>query len=217
MHPHTVYQVLATVDPGPPPTPHARYVVHRGFVNEQRSKERESGVEEYDKNFAGSGSLILTTTDIRAPKSQEMIATAKQTGTGALGEICWWLESSQIQLRLNGQYHLLPTPSHEHFKNFQGDRLAPPSLKGGDGKFDWAQERYRIFEKLSPSLLASFARPMPGSKHPNSDQLKGGEDGPGEGGEGKDDKNSPWPLELPAPGKEENEKQKKLLQESENK
>jgi tRNA-dihydrouridine synthase 2 len=43
------------------------------------------------------------------------------------------------------------------------------------------------------------------------------EGGPGEGTEGKDEKNSPWPLELPQPGKEENEEQKKLLAESEKK
>lgn len=92
-----MYQVLSTVSPGPPPVPHSRYVVHRGFVNEQRSKETASGIETFDKNFLASNSLILTTTDIRAPKAQEMAATAKETGA-ARGEICWWQESSQIQV-----------------------------------------------------------------------------------------------------------------------
>lgn len=95
--PLAVYQVLSTVSPGPPPVPHSRYVVHRGFVNEQRSKETASGIETYDKNYLGSNSLILTTTDIRAPKAQEMAAAAKETGQ-ARGEICWWQESSQVQV-----------------------------------------------------------------------------------------------------------------------
>lgn len=93
-----MYQALATVDPGPPPVPHVRYVVHRGFVNEQRSKESPSGNEPFDKAFKGSGSVILTTTDIRAPKAVDMIKTAEQTGKGAQGEIVWWQESSQVQV-----------------------------------------------------------------------------------------------------------------------
>lgn len=74
-----------------------------------------------------------------------------------------------------------------------------------------------MFSKLSPGLLASFARPTPGSEHPNQEKFVafGDGDGAGEGDEGKDNKNSPWPLELPAPGKEETEEHKKLLKESE--
>lgn len=106
----TVYQALSTVDPGPPPVPHVRYVVHRGFVNEQRSKETPSGVEPFDKAFRGSPSLILTTTDIRAPKALEMIKTAEKTGEGSRGEIVWWQESSQIQVSVRDaqKYSLNP-------------------------------------------------------------------------------------------------------------
>lgn len=67
----------------------------------------------------------------------------------------------------------------------------------------------RIFNKLNPGLLASFARPTPSSDHPNASKLADAKP--------KDDLSSPWPLELPQPGKEENEEQKKLLAESEHK
>lgn len=213
-----LYYPLATVTPGNPPQPHVRYVVHRGFTNEQRSKDSPSGVEPYNKDF-GSNVCLYTTTDVRAPKATEMVETAKAGAPN--GEISWWQESSQMQFRISGLFHLLPTPSHPLFKDFPGDRLSPPPASS-DSKpepFDWAQERMRIFEKLSPGLLASFARPTPGSLHPNAEQFKefGKGHGAGEGDEGKDDKNSPWPLELPAPGREENEEQKKLLKESEKK
>lgn len=240
---HTVYYTLGTITPATQEkqaAPHVRYVVHRGFVNEQRSKDSPSGVEPHNPDF-GSNTLMLTTTDVRAPKARQIVESAKQGG--ANGEICWWHESSQMQVsrdrdrlceirapadfvslndvpqfRLSGVYHLLPTPTHPLFSAFKGDRLAPPPADGKSSKpFDWEQERWRVFSKLSPSLLASFARPTPGSDHPNQGQFSefGKGDGAGEGDEGKDDKNSPWPLELPAPGKEETEEQKKLLKESE--
>ncbi|KAI3482271.1 hypothetical protein L1887_55104 [Cichorium endivia] len=60
---------------------------------------------------------------------------------------------------------------------------------------------------LNAGLLASFCRPTPGSAHPNADSLHQAKP--------KDDTSSPWPLELPSPGKEENEEQKKMLEESE--
>ncbi|CAO1613373.1 unnamed protein product [Sympodiomycopsis kandeliae] len=214
-----LYYTLATIEPatgGKPATPHARYVVHRGFVNEQRSKDSPSGVEPHNPDF-GSNTLLLTTTDVRAPKAKQIVESAKEGG--ANGEICWWHESSQTQFRLTGVFHLLPTQSHPLFSSFKGERLSPPSAQSSkDGKpFDWVQERWRIFSKLSPGLLASFARPIPGSDHPNQSQFSafGKGDGAAEGEDGKDDKNSPWPLELPQPGKEENEEQKKLLKESE--
>lgn len=213
-----VYYALATVSTsGSVPKPHVRYVVHRGFLNEQRSKDSPSGIEMYDKDFE-SNVCLLTTTDIRAPKAQQMAESAKANGGKPNGEITWWQETSQTQFRISGIFHLLPTPSHPLFKSFPGDRLAPPRASSSSSKpFDWAQERIRVFEKLSPGLLASFARPTPGSEHPNASQFTafGSGDGAGEGGDGKDQKNSPWPLELPAPGKEENDEQKRLLKESE--
>lgn len=123
------------------------------------------------------------------------------------------------QLRLTGLYHLLPTASHPVAKSFPGDRLAPPRADSGRGKFDWAQERRRHWEKLSPSLLASFVRPTPSGRHPNDDQFEafGKGDGAAEGENSRDETNHPWPAELPTPDKAETEEQKKQLEESEKK
>lgn len=124
--------------------------------------------------------------------------------------------------------YLLPTQSHESFSLFPTSKssLEPPAASSNSSSssstFDWVQERQRIFNKLSPGLLASFCRPIPGSDHPNSEKFKdfgkGNLDGAGEGKEGvKDDLNSPWPLELPPPGKEENQEQKDWLKVAEKK
>jgi tRNA-dihydrouridine synthase 2 len=84
--------------------------------------------------------------------------------------------------------------------------LAPRSSKGET--FDWAAERSRIFAKLSPSLRASFARPTPGSKHPQGD-VKGA----GEGEAAHEVGETEWPKELPSAKeeKEADEEQKRLL------
>jgi len=121
--------------------------------------------------------------------------------------------------------YLLPNSSHESFSLFPTSKasLSPRNSNNSKNSFDWVKERERIFNKLSPGLLASFARPIPGSDHPNSKEFtdfgEGKLDGAGEGEEGKDKdaKNSPWPLELPQPGKEENDEQNQQLKEAEKK
>jgi len=216
-----VYYTLSTVEASNPPIPHSRTVVHRGFVNEQRSNESKTGVEPFDSNF-GSNACLITTTDIRAPKAQQIIQNYEKTGT-AKGEVNWWMEGKNLQFRLAGTLFLVPQKNHSSTKLFDLKSISPLLNKNSEvnspTSFDWYKERTRIFEKLSPGLLASFARPTPGSKHPQegSGKLKG--KGPGEGSEddGKDDLESPWPLELPQPGKEETDDQKKHLAESESK
>ena len=161
-------------------------VVHRGFVNEQRSSSSFTGVEPFNSSF-GSNSCILTTTDIRSPKAQDILTQSQSKGVNAKGEICWWMENKQLQFRIAGNLHLIPGQDHPAFQTFEGDRLAPPKnedLKEGKEQyatsFDWLKERKRIFEKLSPDLLASFTRPVPGSGHPNAEQIQHAK-GPGEG------------------------------------
>ncbi|KAJ1026823.1 hypothetical protein NDA16_002120 [Ustilago loliicola] len=214
-----LYYAFSTVEPPSSvhdaAKPHVRYVVHRGFVNEKRDGDAPGGIAPFNSAF-GSSPCLMTTTDVRTPKVQQLTAQSSLRAQGEDGsrggecEIAWWIESTQMQFRISGTVHVLPTPGHPLRSLFPFDRLSPPrnpdAMDGGD-KFDWDGERKRIFEKLNAGLLASFCRPTPGTAHPNADRLNSAKP--------KDDTSSPWPLELPQPGKEENEEQKKQLEESE--
>lgn len=169
--------------------PEARFVVHRGFVNERRSPPDGSNNEE-----GPTSCVMLSTTDVRAPKSGQLSGK----GNEAWAEVCWWFEPTGEQVRSRffrcmakadsvlSQYrilaktHILPPPGDKYadlLKHFPGDRLAPPSL---GSSFKWEDERQRIFRKMSPPLKASFCRPVPGSKLGDEDPKK-------------------WPEELPDP------------------
>lgn len=212
-----LYYAFSTVEPPSSvhdaAKPHVRYVVHRGFVNEKRDGDAPGGIGPQNPSF-GSSPCLMTTTDVRTPKVQQLTSQAGQRSTGPDGsrggecEIAWWIESSQLQFRISGTVHVLPTPGHPLRSLFPFDRLSPPPAPGSnETKFDWDAERTRIFNKLNAGLLASFCRPTPGTPHPNAQQLGQAK--------AKDDTSSPWPLELPQPGKEENEEQKRQLEESE--
>ncbi|KAE8230472.1 hypothetical protein CF326_g4524 [Tilletia indica] len=179
------------------PVPHVRYVVHRGFLNENRSSKTPTGTAPAQSSFT-TGTSLLTTSDVRAPKVAEL------DKSGGWAEIAWWHDSAQLQFRISGQIHVLPRPGHPLADKFPRDRLAPARQSGnnGDDPFDWEAERLRIFYKMSPNLLASFARPVPGSEHPNAAKLGDEQGGPGEDDKpAKDDLQSPWPQELPQPQK----------------
>ncbi|KAK0542761.1 tRNA-dihydrouridine synthase 2 [Tilletia horrida] len=218
-----LYHALSTFGPpnssssqAPASVPHVRYVVHRGFLNENRSSDSPTGTAPAQASFT-TGTSLLTTSDIRAPKVNQLVQS------GGWAELAWWHDTAQLQFRIFGQLHVLPRPGHPLAEQFPRQRLAP-SRQGGDNgsePFDWEEERLRVFHKMSPGLLASFARPTPGSKHPNADRLGEGEGGPGEDDKpAKDDLQSPWPQELPQPtkldgGKDDlTQEQQKLLQES---
>lgn len=196
--------------------PHVRYVVHRGFVNEKRDGEADGGIAPQNPSF-GSSPCLMTTTDVRTPKvaqltSQSSLRSSGQDGSrGGECEIAWWIESTQMQFRISGTVHVLPTKGHPLRSLFPFERLSPPrapdAMDRDAESFDWDGERTRIFNKLNPGLLASFCRPIPGTPHPNAQQL--------DLAKPKDDTSSPWPLELPQPGKEENDEQKKQLEQSE--
>lgn len=195
--------------------PHVRYVVHRGFVNEKRDGDAEGGVASHNPAF-GSSPCLMTTTDVRTPKVQQLTSQSSLRAHGHDGsrggecEISWWIESTQMQFRISGTVHVLPTPGHPLRSLFPFERLSPPrapdAMDSGE-PFDWDAERTRIFNKLNAGLLASFCRPTPGSPHPNAHRL--------DAAKPKDDTSSPWPLQLPQPGKEENEEQKEQLKQSE--
>jgi tRNA-dihydrouridine synthase 2 len=194
--------------------PHVRYVVHRGFVNEKRDDGSPGGIGVQNPNF-GSSPCLLTTTDIRTPKVQQLTSQSGLRAHGHDGsrggecEIAWWIESSQLQFRISGTVHVLPRQGHPLWSLFPFERLSPPRTDSTSSEpFDWDAERIRIFNKLSPGLLASFCRPTPGTHHPNADRLSQAQ--------AKDDISSPWPLELPLPGQEASEEQKRQLEESQN-
>jgi len=178
-------------------TPHVRYVVHRGFLNENRSSETPTGTAPAQQGFT-PGTSLITTSDVRAPKVTQLVQS------GGWAELAWWHDTAQLQFRISGQIHVLPQPNHELADKFPRERLAPARQAGNRSSdaFDWEAERLRIFAKMSPNLLASFSRPVPGSEHPNATKLPSEDDGPGEDGKGvKDDLQSPWPQELPQPEK----------------
>lgn len=121
----------------------------------------------------------------RAPKSQQLSKESKF-------EIAWWFAPSGDQFRITGRAYVLGRPDHPTTKAFleeNGARLAPPSFESGQEKsFNWEDERKRIFEKISPPIRASFARPIPGTPLKASDR-KGDNDG-------KDYEPKEWPKEL---------------------
>ncbi|SNX83781.1 related to tRNA dihydrouridine synthase [Melanopsichium pennsylvanicum] len=214
-----LYYAFSTVEPPSSvhdaAKPHVRYVVHRGFVNEKRDGEAEGGIAPQNPAF-GSSPCLMTTTDVRTPKVQQLTAQSSLRAHGEDGsrggecEIAWWIESTQLQFRISGTVHVLPTPGHPLRSLFPFERLSPPrnaDSMDSEESFDWDGERTRIFNKLNAGLLASFCRPTPGTTHPNAERLNSAKP--------KDDTSSPWPLELPQPGKEDNEQQKKQLEESE--
>lgn len=213
-----LYYAFSTVEPPSSvhdaAKPHVRYVVHRGFVNEKRDGDAEGGIGPQNPAF-GSSPCLMTTTDVRTPKVQQLTSQSSLRAHGQDGsrggecEIAWWIESTQMQFRISGTVHVLPTPGHPLRSLFPFERLSPPRAPDAmdTEAFDWDGERTRIFNKLNAGLLASFCRPTPGTAHPNADRLSSAKP--------KDDTSSPWPLELPQPGKEENDEQKKQLEESE--
>lgn len=67
-------------------------------MNEQRSKSNESGVEPVQTEY-GTNTCLLTTTDIRAPKSKAMLEQQKKYGA-AYVEVAWWMEKAQLQVRM---------------------------------------------------------------------------------------------------------------------
>lgn len=92
----SVYYSIATCEPGDNPAPHVRTVVHRGFVNEQRDAQSKTGVKPFDSSF-GSNSCLITTTDVRAPKAQQITKCLEEAKI-ARGEISWWMESKNLQV-----------------------------------------------------------------------------------------------------------------------
>ncbi|KAJ6489641.1 pyridoxamine 5'-phosphate oxidase-domain-containing protein [Mycena vitilis] len=156
----TVIQ-LASIDPATP-IPHVRSLIFRGFVSPTDDP---------------SDPLLLATTDIRTPKTAQLIANPHV-------QIVWWIDGSQEQYRIAAKAHIVPAPGHTLHKHFVHTVGA---LSGGQN-FDWEAKRLAVFKGMSPVMKASWCRPVPGSR------LEGGEE---------EAKKWPRELEEPKPGDEE--------------
>ncbi|KAF9786798.1 hypothetical protein BJ322DRAFT_1052049 [Thelephora terrestris] len=130
--------------------------------------------------------IILTTTDIRTPKVEQILANDTV-------QINWWIEDSMDQFRLTGKASLVPEPGNRVFHS--GGTLAFESLLTRG--FDWEAKRVQVFDSLSGHMRASWCRPTPGSL------MKGGYE------EAKD-----WPETVPTTSGATNEKEKKLVEQA---
>ncbi|KAF8204146.1 hypothetical protein K438DRAFT_1819155 [Mycena galopus ATCC 62051] len=156
----TVIQ-LASLDPSTP-VPHVRSLIFRRFVSPTDNPAHP---------------LLLATTDIRTPKTAQMIANPHV-------QVVWWIDGSQEQYRFAGKAHIIPAPVHALHKHFL--HTVGPLSEGGD--YDWEAKRIEVFKSMSPMMKASWCRPTPGSR------LEGGED---------EAKKWPVKLEEPEAGDEE--------------
>ncbi|KAG6842373.1 hypothetical protein C0991_007503 [Blastosporella zonata] len=168
----TVIQ-LATIDPATP-IPNVRSHIFREFVSPVSKP---------------SLPLILTTTDIRTPKTAQIISNPHV-------QIAWWVEGTQEQFRISGLAIAIPAPANSLYKHFlhNVEHAAPNSavatLKGEN--FDWEMKRNQSFRNMSAHMKASWCRPTPGTP------LQGGEE------EAKK-----WPVKLEEPAEDADEETKK--------
>ncbi|CAE6499344.1 unnamed protein product [Rhizoctonia solani] len=174
---------LATVDTdGDFPIPRVRHIVHRSILTSHPARP-----------------ILISTTDIRSPKAHQL--RSHPSTSGPTGEVAWWIAESLVQFRILARVHVLPAPSHALHSEFPFNELSQNN--GGDSgpdapesAKDWEALRLRTFNKLSPAIRASFARPVPGSPLKNpADAEK-------------------WPQELPEQGKEKTEEQKEQVKEA---
>ncbi|KAJ3754651.1 hypothetical protein EV360DRAFT_51196 [Lentinula raphanica] len=146
----SVVMQLASIDVNSP-IPTVRSLIFRSFVNPSSNP----GLP-----------LILTTTDVRSPKTAQIIANPNV-------HIAWWIEGSQEQYRITGKASLIPSPQdplHKHFLHSATSPSSSPSPSPNTGmaalnqeNFDWEAKRLEVFKTMSAHMKASWCRPTPGS------------------------------------------------------
>lgn len=141
---------MATLDPISP-FPHVRSHIFRTFLESEKKP---------------SLPLLVTTTDIRTPKIQQMLANPH-------AELAWWIEPTQEQFRISGLTTVVPEPGHTLHDAFL--RSAPSALPKPEGLvatgmlalkdsgIDWEGKRVEVFKMMSPYMRAAWCRPTPGS------------------------------------------------------
>lgn len=163
---------LATID-ATAPVPHVRCHIFRSFLSATPSHP-----------------LLLTSTDIRTPKTSQIISNPHV-------ELGWWFERTQEQFRLAGLASVVPTPAHPFHPHFlraaRGHAFAALTAAG----FDWEAQRRAVFDAMSGHMKASWCRPVPGTR------LAGG----------YADARA-WPESLPRLGEASGEDERRLLEEA---
>jgi pyridoxamine 5'-phosphate oxidase len=128
--------------------------------------------------------IILTTTDSRTPKVEQILANDKV-------QVNWWIEASGDQFRLTGKATLILEPGNR--LPHSGTGLAFERLSAGG--FDWETKRIQVFDSLSGRMRASWCAPPPGSP------LEGGYEEAEE-----------WPKTVPTTTGATSEEEKQLVQ-----
>jgi pyridoxamine 5'-phosphate oxidase len=126
--------------------------------------------------------LLITSTDIRTPKFQQMAHTSTV-------ELAWWIDDTSDQFRISGLAHLFPAPEHA----ISASSRATIGVAEAPG-IDWEAKRRELFDALSERMRAAWCRPTPGSP------LQGGY-------EEMDD----WPVRVPKSSEAKTEKEKELV------
>lgn len=105
------------------------------------------------RGFLGDSDCLLTTTDVRSEKGQQM-GVAQRVPV----ELAWYIAAERMQFRIRGQAFLIG-----HTKATSWD-VGPPITEGfWPATQDWTAERIRIWESLSPVMKQSFFGPPPGA------------------------------------------------------
>jgi pyridoxamine 5'-phosphate oxidase len=154
-------------------TPHVRSHIHREFLTPEAIP---------------SLPLLLTSTDIRTPKNDQILAIPTV-------EIVFWAVANQEQYRIRGNASIIPTPSHRYHAQF--DPLRGPTLTALNREgLDWELKRRDVFNAMNGRMKATWCTPLvPGTK------LEGGYE-----------EMKKWPRTLPKLGEADNEEDKKNLE-----
>src|SRR5258708_5583514 len=96
--------------------------------------------------------IILTTTDIRTPKVEQILANDTV-------QINWWIPPSMDQFRLTGRVTLVPEPGNGVFHSGGN----PGFERLSEGGLDLEAKRVEVFDSLSGGMRASWCRPTSGS------------------------------------------------------
>jgi pyridoxamine 5'-phosphate oxidase len=143
--------------------------------------------------------LLITTSDVRAPKVHQLCSHPDTKGPTA--EVAWYLAPARAQFRISARTYILSSPSHNLHSQFPTKLLSSPGSRNAgpdspETSEEWEKFRLKTFNSLPAFLRASFVRPTPGSllSNPN-DAYK-------------------WPTTLPESGKEESEEDRRNMKEA---